>query len=1641
MLNDHDGQAAGGAVFELGLIPDPDLFAMGVTTRATRNIRTVAQLTDALKPDRQRVLGLGLTDATFRRELAEFAVAAGLSNPAVWTRRVVTERANWRFFFGNWPLREDTTYDEVDIEVGELDLPTAGANDQDATDPVLRGITGQRYLPVGPGGVKELVVPFAIGQDPRQVPALARFRVQIMAEGPDATTGERPAGTPTDVSTTAKANRAGARRYKPRLVKLQQSAWEEGWYYVRVTALDADGVPLQHGRGQETGRGHPSHESDRFYVIPDGDHDGPVEQRRRQAAGVTHVARLLEAAAVAEGRAADSVVHRSSQWKDPARGSGAAATDCTLVCDFGPDGLVNVPLSPYLAEIEQRTLADPSAVGQWQLLPSVAAAAAVAPAIREESRWPARVDTGSWAAFLEARTELFERISGPQSTAPGTPVEAFDLRTVHDQVVRHADTYLSLLTRQHGVVAQRAGSDDHDALATLAELARIDTVTVTLTDHRDRTHEVVLVAPTHPLRLLWLATWAFVSRSWASTDNGVDRSVARAAAEALRGIEPLGFPLVVPRTGGRLAIAAFDLTPYWGVCLPDGTDDPQGLLALLRTVLRVPDRSALADVWSGTALADRLERYLRQHPYVQTVLVNAVNVGRGDEVAQAIKLVRARSGLGEIGFDLRVFAADPEAPGTAEAIIDLLDGDEAMPGLAVSVRARREFGQDPRDDAAHLTVLFDALSAEQLGTVTLGRPHEPQPALPVYGLIQEMVTSYEEDRDATVWRKRPKHGVAPELTGAEEATDLLSALPAAISAVAATLAAAQFVEHGVPEISLVLTAEDSSLLDHAHRCSDWVLTVDRTLGIEFFDSPRDMARPDYVIDYTPATGTALGHHMVVSSRSLDEFRALLAPMVAENTLMVAPHHVQTFFDQLRLLSGRMAFKIASVAASQRAEVLGLALARMYLDYQGALKNQILVPLDAHLELYRDALAGADLHRTDLALFDLDADRRAITCRLVEVKCFTSDSGIGGHQRIRDRIRTQIDGSCAMIAGHFDPTYQRPDRVLKNHEFASLLRFYLGRGTRHRVIGDGAARSAERLIDHLDDGYRLEFTRSGLVFDLSGTGWDSETEGGIEFTRIGRDLIQELLNAVPTGPLPTEQAPSESLDGVPLRVPRQTSAAFHPAQRAGAGTGPVSDDVAPLEIDPVESGLEPDVPSPTLDASELASPPAPARPAPTDDEPIATEPIATEPREDSGARAEERDPHPSSTRDRTGGPETPPPVKPDIIVGTARFSPQFGIFGEAHGRLIALDLDETHTVSLFGVQGGGKSYTLGSIIESATISAPPLNHLTNPLATIVFHYSATQDYAPEFTSMLAPNDDPTARSILRNTFGVEPRGLSDIVLLVPRDQCEKRRYEYPGLDVRPLAFSSAELQATHWRFLMGAVGNQATYIRQLTRIMRGHRDDLRMDTIRHAVEGSGLADHLKQLALQRLDLAAEYIDDSARLSEIVAPGRLIIVDLRDELIEKDEALGLFVVLMQLFADAHGEAGRFNKLVVFDEAHKYIDSPDLVKGLVESVREMRHKGMSVLVASQDPPSVPVSLIELSDHIIVHKFTSPAWLKHLQKANAALSTVTSARLAELKPGEAYLWAGKSTDATFTQRMVKIRTRPRLTRHGGATRTATGG
>lgn len=291
--------------------------------------------------------------------------------------------------------------------------------------------------------------------------------------------------------------------------------------------------------------------------------------------------------------------------------------------------------------------------------------------------------------------------------------------------------------------------------------------------------------------------------------------------------------------------------------------------------------------------------------------------------------------------------------------------------------------------------------------------------------------------------------------------------------------------------------------------------------------------------------------------------------------------------------------------------------------------------------------------------------------------------------------------------------------------------------------------------------------------------------------------------------------------------------------------------------------------------------------------------------------------------------------------------------------------------------------------------------------------------------------------LKDIYGAEPDNINDVIMLCPVDKLEERQEEYPSIEIHPIAFHSTDLNVQDWMFLLKAVGNESTYINQLRAIMRANRKNLNLNSLKQSVDVSPLLSaSQKALAQQRLSFAEEYIDDSRKLGSLLRPGRLIIVDLRDEFIDKDDALGLFVIMLNIFAGVKEYQGtRFNKFIVFDEAHKYMDNKDLTSTIVTAIREMRHKGVSMMIASQDPMSLPTEIIELSSIMLMHKFNSPQWVKHVQKSITQLQTLSSSDMATLMPGEAYLWATKSTDKGVTSRPMKISTRPRVTKHGGDT------
>ena len=1629
LANGNDGEAFGGALYELGLVPDFKLFDDPTTShgRIRKNLECMRKLTDSDQSTRSRVLQLDLVNKGLRRRLAEYLVEAGVEDPAAWTREVVLNKTNWDLSFDKWEFASEIAPDKITFVRVETDLPVVPDDEKSER---LVDLIGQQVL--APKERRQFSVTVEVSPHPGQVRGLDYFTVQILS---------RDSG-PVGLARKVKVWQAVRPTCTVSFSKLNRVDFEEGWHFVRVLPWTGEGDPIPIEELGETAKR--SNESEPFYVVPEADlQEEPPQRAIPKAESVEHARLERQFTAVSQRRDPASVSPESIGWAQRTTERRSAAQE-TIEARFGKEGAFQIGVARWLKIIEQRILGSPECPVSWRMQLHLGQPESPTADIAE---WPASVAVRS---FLDTRAAYFARV---QQGTKELVSQGLDFLAAAPEIISYASAYVDLLKDLSSKVEREAGADQLKAIVALRGALAVDSLRLVVEDYRGHLREAAILGPTHPLRALWQLGWAQLGAAWVqATKKGPEEHVTPTREALLRGISSANFPPMLPISDGRVFVAVDNIHPFWALYAPATEEDPRGLLGDVCAALGLPEPSIGGSIITGDVLASRIERYLVQHPYVRTLTINAFNPGRATVLADALISLQQQDAFRDLRYDLRLFVPNPDAPGVGEAITSLLEGggtlageafsipsaSHVFPKLTVAVRSTQDFRAAPTRYRTHLSFLFEVFPPED---VAAGRPFRLERTVPLHGLVQDFAVRFRDDETGTGWERQPRHGAPVPIDAGEETSSLLGELPTLISAATATVARATPDFASRPIIRLELDADERALISEIHDASDWVFTIDRNMGIEFFDHGGRRDRPAYLIDYTPAMVPEHGHRLVISSRSLSELEAILRPVLKQYGLDAEGRHAIVILEQLRSLSGRLALKLVS-SPTARAEALGMALARLYLAFQGALRNQVVVPLDAHLELFHAARRHAEeigdevtLRRTDLALFDLDVARRTISCNLIEVKCYAQNLGLSGYGQLKERITEQLNQSERILQQHFDPhrtTPDRPDRLLKTRELATLLEFYLDRSVRYGLILKGAAEEARAFLDLLEQGYTLRFTRSGLVFDFDRPGTEPpEREVGIEFHRIGSDLIRKLVEqAAPRTPTTPS---SEGEGGGPM---------------SEAGTPPTMESIPRLEVasflaperERVDTGdfqaAEPSAPG-TQAAAENKSASTAKSPLPRDVSPSRIE-IELEADAASGGRAGDEGARAVASAEEAMASRADAELGYDVILGATMPSPQFGLLGEVAGRKIALDLNQTHTMSLFGVQGGGKSYTLGSIIEMACMPIAGVNRLPRPLAAVVFHYSPTLDYKPEFTSMVTANTDDAQARVLLDRYGAQPQALDDVVILTPAAKVEERTAEYPGIRVLPISFKSSELKAAHWKFLMGAVGSQSMYIRQVGLIMKKLRDELTLARLRKGIEDSALSDHLKELALLRVRFAEEYVNDERDLTSVLRPGRLVIVDLRDELVEKDEALGLFVVLLQMFAEATHEGRPFNKLVVFDEAHKYIDSPDLVAGLVEVVREMRHKGTSILVASQDPPSVPTSLIELSSQIILHKFNSPSWLKHIQKANAALDSLTPAKLASLGAGEAYVWSSQATDDAFSRGAVRITCRPRVTCHGGGTRTA---
>ena len=1253
-------------------------------------------------------------------------------------------------------------------------------------------------------------------------------------------------------------------------------------------------------------------------------------------------------------------------------------------------------------------------------------------------------------SLLEKRKILFDSIlaSAPDKTGV---IETYEVFNHISEIKEYINEYhLWLRSLENIAVSQ--------SMAVLIQ--SIDTVSLTIEMPDEHIAHTKLLTPLHPIRLGWLVNIYEQYEDWEAKTAEDPRY--RKPDVWYKKLDNLFYGELLQDVAPLVMRDAYieDYLQYVGeLCFGWGfyanpqqvNDDTfstgfRQLKAYASQLLNIGVQYRIDSDVNKQMVYRLIRKYITQHPYTNKLIINLFNAGDAAVFAENLVMIEHNTVNTpfDIHYEIRMFCDDKRFP-QGEALKDLLnpdtqvseeaenfsqaDDNRLFPKLRFSINSIEEFISDPNKYPAHLSFLVNPFPTQ----ASLKRSTTLQQSFYLNGVVTRPIVQVEKTDKGYMWHRYISEVPLPNPVSpfANETQELFSTLQRVVARSMTT-------DHdiSVPSLTLSIKDRNSIMLSYVHDISDWVITFDKNMGPEFYDIPCKEGETPYLLDYLPSAELN-GISSFLTCRPTSEIEGLLAPHFKNFGIDI--NDKEAFFELLadiRSVSSSMIMQLDSTR-NKAFEVLGTTLMKRMLRKKGLLDDSFIIPVDLHQELFRDMDADS-FERADDLLVDFHTEKREIVFTVIEIKCRQnlSDDELAA---LQEKMQHQIENTILALRKRFDIDYKIPDRLdreLMTLELQSLLTFYARRAARYNYLHEETAKDYERFILSLNQGnFTIRFKKLGLIYQFKSPEYQRKDYlNDTLFYILGKPMIERILDrdmSVKTTDIALLTADEDFKTAFETsdRLLREESFKIdHAGEEASVQNQGSSGELVDM---PTVSHVEEKPSTPIVENL-----PDDNVPKPSDE--IAHEDEAETPSETVG----DHDDVPIQDKPSNQEPVVDPNyIQPDydIMIGKSSGSEQYGILGESINghRKIAIDLSETNTISLFGVQGGGKSYTIGTVTEMTLKQFSKINLLPAPMASVIFHYSESMDYAPEFTSMIHSNDEAGQLKKLKEVYGAEPGKIEDVIMLCPVDKVEERQEEYPSIEVHPIAFHSTDLNVQDWMFLLKAVGNESTYINQLRAIMRANRKNLNLAGLKQSVEASPLlSTSQKALAQQRLAFAEEYIDDTRKLGTLLRPGRLIIVDLRDEFIDKDDALGLFVIMLNIFAGVKEYQGtRFNKFIVFDEAHKYMDNKDLTSTIVTAIREMRHKGVSMMIASQDPMSLPTEIIELSSVMLMHKFNSPQWVKHVQKSITQLQTLSSSDMATLMPGEAYLWATKSTDKGVTTRPMKISTRPRVTKHGGDT------
>jgi len=1103
-------ETAGGYLHHLNLIPDLKLKEEDVQARLLRNGECVDQLSDTDKTiflaiEAMVNKGLDPSHGEIKKHLLEFFRNQNQVKVRDWTEKILTDK-DWlkKISFDKWRFK-DLAGDQI-----ELFLEPFRDKSGNPLSTTGLAVEGDNLLATTNTKLK-----VKWKTNPRKTPKVSQF--VIILEREEQSDASNELHRKTAKGTTEQAN------FPFKDVDLEPG--EEWLVQIRVVALDENKAKIAEDI------------SEPFYLRGEESDTTTGETKR-----FNRIRNVAEATFKATYR-----FKREIEIESQGLESGRILM---YRIKTNPRETYQIPLNDLLYDLEKKILNDPFNCGVYEV--DIRNRGFIEQSDFKVGNISLSVFKTEFNEFLEARRELYHAITSADASSV---IETLDLRQFKNYIIEYGKAYKKLTDTIANAITNSPDAEVNNLLTNTHLLNRLDTIHIKI-GTADEPEEMILMAPTHPLKMLWLLQYQLMLFDWSAKLLDLDDSEYSKAVdiEGFEKILPLNIPNALAFEQNSFFVNTDVLDFFWSIFPKSTTTDIRKVVAMISKALGYKNDLGNISSVSPSQIADRLWRYLRHHPYIKTLKLNVLNPGDGQLFLNTIRELQKMDEFKNLRYDITFYGTlGYELMGSA---FDDLMNDEALsegsrpdiddellepshnplfPKLFFSkVKVDPTKWTDIEFREANVTVIID-----QFVTKSIARPVGNVPgSYFLHSLLAEYRSEFNVMEDAVTWSRKVVPSPTAEINEGDESASLIYNIGKNVLGLSCS-----YYEWGksieyVPTIQLELNKQDRHILSEIHKRSDWVFTIDRNFGIEYFDNPED-SNPNlksYLIDYTPEFMDGVGHRLIVSTGWLAEIEKLIEDGLKKINIPTSNFRAIKVLDIIKSVSGKLALKLINNPNNAR-EIIGLAITRLALEKDGLMQNGILIPVDTHIDMFaqskrRNSDEEISVKRSDLIL--VTAKNGKLNINLIEVKFRSGEGSITESMALKEEIVKKNDNSEKAFRTKFISDDENPkiDVHLTNKSLSTLIGFYLERAIRHNLCEDSS--ELKTLVESINTGdFEFEFEKSGYIIHWAGITKPIDNYKGNTVYELGNKEICELLEIRETE---IEEAPENNSSNLDDNLP-------------------------------------------------------------------------------------------------------------------------------------------------------------------------------------------------------------------------------------------------------------------------------------------------------------------------------------------------------------------------------------------------------------------------------------------------------------------------------------------------------------------------